>query len=309
MEQRRLRLLLNERAATDDNLAQAIAHVRSRGHELDVRALAGRGEAQRLAAEAAQAGFSGVLAAGGDGTLNEVVNGVMKSGGRCAVGVLPFGTANDFAAACGATALPLCDLLLQAAEEAATPIDVCLANDRLFVNAASGGFGAEVTAQTPIWVKDLLGGLAYTLTGALMALNVTACEARMRSPAWAWAGPLLLLAVANGRLAGGGYEVAPRARLDDRLLDIVVIPDIDLAQLPALVQDLFTDATNGLGHVHNFQAPWLEVETANGLHVSVDGEPLFASSFRFEIAAEQMAFYLPHPPKCDLPAVTGLRGT
>src|SRR5262249_33219650 len=141
---RRLRLLLNARAAEDPSLRAAAQELRGRGHTVDARDLRAPGEAARLAADAARTRFhrglaaarrgcGGVPAAGGDGTLNEAVSGVMWAGdGPCAVGVLPFGTANDFAAGCGLVEVPPADLLALAAEAAPTPIDVGRANGRLF---------------------------------------------------------------------------------------------------------------------------------------------------------------------------------
>src|SRR5262245_59747809 len=99
---RRLRVVAHARAATDE-LAVAVEALRERGHRIDVRVSDAPGAAARLAAEAARDGVETVVAAGGDGTLNEVVNGLgrVAPAARPALGVVPGGTANDFAVAAG----------------------------------------------------------------------------------------------------------------------------------------------------------------------------------------------------------------
>src|SRR5438270_62146 len=99
---RSLHLIVNAKARDDESLRAAVEAVRGRGHRVEVRATDQVGDAERLAAEAARAGAETVVAVGGDGTLNEVVNGVARAAWpvRCAVGVVPLGTANDFAGGC-----------------------------------------------------------------------------------------------------------------------------------------------------------------------------------------------------------------
>src|SRR5690349_19927696 len=105
-----IRVIANGYAANHQQLRTVVAHVRERGHRVEVRVTWEPGDARRYAAEAANAGIATVVAAGGDGTLHEVVNGVVDAGApaRSAIGVLPLGTANDFATACG---IPTADLI------------------------------------------------------------------------------------------------------------------------------------------------------------------------------------------------------
>src|SRR5262249_53730094 len=136
---RSLRVIVHGKAAGNELLRSAVGQVRQRGHRVEVRVTWEPGDAVRFAAEAVAAGPDAVVAAGGDGTLNEVVNGVVAEGlpARCPVGVLPLGTANDFATACGIPADDLTAALLLAAEGTPTPIDLGRVNGRVFVNVAS----------------------------------------------------------------------------------------------------------------------------------------------------------------------------
>ena len=108
------------------------------------------------------------VAGGGDGTLNSVVNALMKKkrARKVSLGVMPLGTANDFARGAG---LPLDDLaaaLYLAATGKATSVDVGQANENYFINVASGGFGAEVTATTPQDMKKSTWGRCLFLGGS-----------------------------------------------------------------------------------------------------------------------------------------------
>src|SRR5690606_4186165 len=124
VRKRKILLLLNARAAEDEYLAEAVEELRGRGHVIDAVPLEESGHARRAAAAAARKGYGAVVAAGGDGTLNEVVNGACGARPPCPVGVLPYGTANDFATGCGIADLPRFDQLLLVAEGEPTPIDV-----------------------------------------------------------------------------------------------------------------------------------------------------------------------------------------
>src|SRR5262249_47034522 len=139
---RRLCLLLNARAAADAAVRDAVAEVRRRGHVVEPRALWESGDATAFATDAVARGCDVIVAAGGDGTLNEVVNAVAPKECQTAVAALAFGTANDFARATGLIDLSPLDALLLAAEGPATAIDVGRCNERYFLNVASGGFGA-----------------------------------------------------------------------------------------------------------------------------------------------------------------------
>src|SRR5437762_3330237 len=100
-ERRWLYVLLNAKAAADDAVRDAVTELRKRGHKVEVRALWEPGEAVAAAGEAAARGCEVIVSGGGDGTLNEVVNGVVSRGAQTAVAAMPYGTANDFARAAG----------------------------------------------------------------------------------------------------------------------------------------------------------------------------------------------------------------
>jgi YegS/Rv2252/BmrU family lipid kinase len=160
--------------------------------------------------------------AAGDGTINEVVNGVLQAdpSPRTAVAAAPYGTANDFATACGIPTDDTMAALQLAAGGEARPIDVGKVNDRFFINVASGGFGAEVTASTPIEMKKALGGAAYSIRGPVTAVKMTPYQGKLVTPEGEERGSMIVMAVGNGLQCGGGFQMTPKALLDDGLLEL-----------------------------------------------------------------------------------------
>src|SRR4026209_1232580 len=152
---RKVQLILNGKVAANDALRNAIAQQRAAGHRIKVRVTRKTGDARRFAEEAGEADL--LIAAGGGGTRNELVHDLMdlSKPARPALGVVPLGTANDFATGCGIPRDPEEALVLCMKDEA-VPIDVGKANERWFLNAASAGFGARVTATTSADLKRLL---------------------------------------------------------------------------------------------------------------------------------------------------------
>jgi lipid kinase YegS len=246
--------------------------------------------------EAAQADL--LIAAGGDGTLNEVVHGLMDipKGARPVLGIVPLGTANDFATGCGiphdpAKALTLC------IKGEAVPIDVGKANDHWFINAASSGFGAEITATTSPELKRLLGPAAYTVMGAILAINLHHYQGKLILPDREITGSGLVAIVGNARQTGGGIQVAPRARIDDGLLDVLVVRQISPTALLAAARELQQLPADG-EYISYWQTPWLEVHSEEAIPVNLDGESLRFSTVRYE--AVPKAIQLTVPPDCQL---------
>jgi len=293
---RKVQLILNGKAAGNDALQTAVARQRAAGHSIEVRVTLEKGDARRFVAEAGEVDL--LIAAGGDGTVNEVVHGLMNLSrvARPVLGVVPLGTANDFAIGCGIPPDPD-EALTLCMEGNGLPVDVGKANEHWFLNAASIGFGAEVTASTPPELKRLLGQAAYTVMGAILATNVRHHQGRLILPNYKITGTGPMAIVGNARQAGGGVQVAPRARIDDGLLDILAVREIPaLALLTAAreLQELLPDGE----YISYWQTPWAEVHTEGAIPVNLDGEPMQFSSVRYE--AVPRAIRLIVLPDCPL---------
>jgi lipid kinase YegS len=293
---KRIRLILNGKAAADDALKAAVDWQRRAGHRIDVRVTWEKGDARRFASEADKVDL--LIAAGGDGTLNEVLHGLMdfSEAVRPKLGIVPLGTANDFAIGCGIPRDPDKALALCVKGEA-VPVDVGKANNHWFVNAATSGFAAEITATTSPELKRLFGPAAYTVMGAILAINFHHYKGKLILPSReiSDSGPVAI--VGNGRQAGGGLEVAPRARIDDGLLDVLVVRQISPTALLAAARELQQLPSDG-EYIFYWQTPWLEVHPEEAIPVNLDGEPLSFSTVRYE--AVPKAIQLIVPRNCQL---------
>ncbi len=197
---------------------------------------------------------------------------------------MPLGTANDFAHGLGLPTDDLAECLRIACTREGRPTDVGRCNNRYFINVASAGFGAEITATTPVDMKKKLGGLAYTIMGLAKAFNLTPYRCELRIPGQAAeADEMLLMAVGNNHLAGGGFDVAPAAAVDDGLLDVVALlhrPKPDLAQVAREIKDPLNPDNE---YLHYKQLPEFTIKAEEKLHCNLDGEPIHKKTLKFSI--------------------------
>lgn len=288
---KQVRLILNGKVAANDGLRAAIVRQRAAGHRIEVRVTWEKGDARRFVSETGNVDL--LIAAGGDGTLNEVVQGLMDLSRheRPNLGIIPLGTANDFAGGSGiprdpAKALALC------MRGDATSIDIGKANDHWFINAATSGFGAEITATTSPELKRLLGPAAYTVMGAILAINLHHYQGKLILPDREIIGSGPVAIVGNGRQTGGGIQVAPRAYIDDGLLDVLVVRQISPTALLAATRELQQLPADG-EYISYWQTPWLEFRSEEAIAVSLDGEPLRFSTVRYEAVPKAISLILP----------------
>jgi len=296
---RRLRLILHGKAAGDPRVRAAVAAVREDGHAVDVRVTWEGGDAQRFATEAMADAATGrldvLVAGGGDGTLNEVVSAALAAAPEpaCAFGLLPLGTANDFAHAAGVPVDDLTAALRLTTERVAVPIDVGTLNDRVFVNMLTGGFGTVVTAQTDPQLKKLMGGAAYVVTGIARFAELTAYDGTFTGPDFAWSGQFLVLAIGNARQAGGGIPLCEGALVDDGLLELRILPLLEGQALKDALARLVEVGLPALDeHVVTLSTPWLEFSSAQDLHINLDGEQVVANRFRVDCRQHAVMFHL-----------------
>ncbi|MBK1792521.1 lipid kinase YegS [Persicirhabdus sediminis] len=286
-----IRVILNGKKAGLPPVREAIFAARKQG-VLEVRPTWEGADVDRLVREAVADGCQRICAGGGDGTVNEVAQAMMKldAASRPELSILPLGTANDFATSCGVPA-DLLQALELAQSGTARSIDIVRANDQYFVNLATGGFGAQVTANTPVALKNFLGGGAYTISGLVQALSFVPYAGKVRIPGVEKSGQVIAGAVCNGRQAGGGQVMAPEALLDDGLLDLVALTHFEAKDIPQVIDEL----VNGTGgdFVHINRAAWAEWQSDDVMPVNLDGEPIAEKKIRFEVVPKAIKVVLP----------------
>ena len=295
------RLILNGKSAGDDDLRAAVQTLRESGIALEVRVTWEDGDAERYVAEAIADGVDTVIAAGGDGTLSEVATTLAHRDATAdalpSLGLVPLGTANDFATAAGIPDGPLAALQL-VREVAAAPLDLLRidADDGIHwcANLASGGFGTEVTVETDEGLKKMLGGLAYLITGIARLGRIDPLQARLRGPDFAWEGDLIALGIGNGRQAGGGQALCPDALVDDGHLDLTIVPDLS-GDVAATVGTLIKEGKHAaLDRVATrIRLPWVELASDEPLTLNLDGEPVASRRFRVDCVAGRVRMHLP----------------
>ncbi|WP_213877794.1 lipid kinase YegS [Pseudomonas sp. dw_358] len=293
MTDRRAFLILHGKQALNEEVRSAVEEKRANGWDIAVRLTWEGGDAQRLVGEALAAGYPVIVAGGGDGTLREIAEALALSTERATLVLMPLGTANDFARAAGVPLAPAQALALL--DTPACPVDLGEVAGQLFLNMATGGFGSQVTANTSEDLKKILGGAAYLFTGLSRFSELRAAQAEIHGPDFRWQGDLLALGIGNGRQAGGGHVLSPEALVDDGMLDIAILP------APTdVVSTLGGFLSGGMG-LDNFfvraRLPWVEIKSAVGLDINLDGEPLEGDSWRFTVRAAAIEVHLPaHSP-------------
>lgn len=274
-------------------LRSFVARLRADGHVVRPHLTSGAGDATRLAREAARAGVDLVIAAGGDGTVNEVVNGIGRLQRPPRLGILPIGTGNDFALGLG---IPqdLVEATRVAVGGRPLAVDVARVNERLFVNVSTGGFGAEATEHTPDEAKRLLGPLAYLVTGAKELVELRSTRARFSTDGRLYYdGEFLLFAVGNARRTGGGSLLTPRAEFGDGQLDLLIVEAMPRLEFLALLPDLRAGTHLGSPGVRYTRAASITVAPSGALAVNADGEPVQASRYRYSICPRPLTVMVP----------------
>ncbi|UXY12593.1 lipid kinase YegS [Kosakonia sp. ML.JS2a] len=289
-------LILNGKSAGDETLREAITLLRNEGMAIQVRVTWEKGDAARYVKEAQQLGVATVIAGGGDGTINEVATALVECAGEHvpALGILPLGTANDFA-----TSAAIPDALDKALQLAivgkAVPVDIARVNDKTcFINMATGGFGTRITSETPEKLKAALGGVSYLIHGLMRIDMLKADRCEIRGDNFHWQGDALVIGIGNGRQAGGGQQLCPQALINDGLLQLRIFTGDEL--LPALFTTLTQPDDNP--HIVDGKSAWFEVNAPHELTFNLDGEPLRGEHFRIEVLPGALQCRL--PPDCPL---------
>ncbi len=300
------RLILHGKVASRDDVRAAVYALRDEGHEIEICVTWEGGDAARFARQAVQSGIEIIIAGGGDGTINQVVSGILDGSNSESsqqhpapmLGVLPLGTANDLARSCGIPLDPLTALRL-AVTAPTKKVDIGQVNGRSFINVATGGFGTQVTVATPNDLKKLLGGAAYFLTGVTHFSSIRPAHCRLTGPDLLWEGELLVLGVGNGRQAGGGHQLCPDAIINDGLLDVCVLPRLPPDELPEALRALLHEGLTAIRRtVVSARVPWIEITAAEPMQINLDGEPISDTHFRFEVFPQRLSMNL--PPDCPL---------
>ena len=260
--------------------------LRAAGVDFKLRLSRDVGDLEAQVAQQARAGTRDIVVAGGDGSIHEAVNGIMYSGGTARLGVIPVGTGNDFAKACGipldweAAADALASRLANA--ESLRFVDVGCMNGRYFANGVGIGFDAKVTqlARSYQWP---IGDLVYLLAiFRCMVDGIASPELNIAAGDFSWKGPVTLAAITNGPWVGGMFHIAPMARNDDGALDLLIADPVSRLRICALLPKLMRGRHVDETEITHLAVSRLSVDASAPVPSHLDGE-VQAPAKRFEI--------------------------
>jgi diacylglycerol kinase (ATP) len=292
----RARLIYNPTAGrelVEKKLPCIFKRLEKAGYETSCHATNKRWGAAEEARLAVERGFDVVIAAGGDGTIHEVVNGLVKYPNPPKLGILPGGTTNDFA-----RALKLPRDLGEASDVVAAgktiTVDVGKFGERYFINVAAAGKITEVTYEAPRHLKTVMGPLAYyakaieKLGGLSQSFPI-----RLKTSSGEWESEILLLIVANSVSVGGFGRLVPSADISDGRLDVLIVPKTNISDLLQLVALAFKGE-----HIHDsrvvyFQTEVIDIDTPQSLKLNLDGEWGGELNGRVEILPRRLEIFCP----------------
>jgi diacylglycerol kinase (ATP) len=253
-----------------------------------IKTTEGPGDAEAQAERAVEQGYTTIVAAGGDGTVNEVVNGIGVA--PVSLGILPMGTVNVFAMELGIP-LNLDRAWKVIREKKIRRIDLASANGHFFVQMAGIGFDAQVVKENSRATKRVLGPLSYLLTATKVAVAKpprlrVICHGKMVAE-----GSFVL--VGNGRFYGGPFSLFNEANLQDGLLDVCVFRGSDYLSIIRYMRGALFGSLSRFSDVHYFKAKNLIVEANREVPLEVDGELSGHSPVKFAIKPGKLRVLAP----------------
>ncbi len=287
-------------AAKGDKARRFRRHLDEMSRQSTVKPTAGPNDARRLAAEAVRQEYVNIVAAGGDGTVNEVLNGIADVPNgfeRARLGVLPLGTVNVFARelAIPAKPGPAWQIIVAGREAAIDLPKVEYASNgapqtRYFAQLAGAGLDARAVELVAWEMKKKVGVLAYILAG-LQALAGPPARITVEAAGRSATGGLVL--IGNGRLYGGSFRVFPKADLRDGLLEVCVFPRVNWLTLAHCGPRLLLRRDLPGSAIEVFQAERLQLTGAGRVPFEVDGELVGELPGTFSVARSRLRVLVP----------------
>ncbi len=245
-------------------------------------------DAWRMALEFAEAGTERIIAVGGDGTFNEVVNGLQESGRSVPLGLVPQGTGSDFPRTVGIST-DTKTALFQACFGETRAIDLGHARldsgvSRYFLNVAGLGFDSTVAERA---ARTKLPGskTSYLSALAVSLARYSNIEVKITSPGQVVSTRAVFVTVANAKFFGGGLMIAPMADISDGMLDLAIIGNLGLGELIRQIPNVYRGKHTSHPQFTHFPIETARIEPASPALVQVDGEILGLAPVDFSVAA------------------------
>lgn len=276
---------------------QAYAELTASGQSGSCRFTSGAGDAKRFSEEAVTAGIPKVIACGGDGTLHEVVNGIV-SVPETILGILPCGRGNDYAAAIGVPHRP--HAAIQTLLEGA-PVRVDIGKTRgltsserhYFTTIATCGYDSEVSRRGAKRNIPLKGTAAYVYAAIVTLFDYQCPYSKIEGDFGSYDGYVLLAATGITQRYGGGFRMLPEARYDDGLFDVCIIRPVPKLTILRLLVTLFWGGHVSHAAVEFHRTRTLQIETEPSMRLWADGEQICETPAILDIVPRALTVLAP----------------
>lgn len=248
------------------------------------------GHATELAAKVSEDEFSKVVSVGGDGTLNEILNGLNLK--TMSLGIIPSGTGNDLIKCAGIPSdeKQALEVVLDGEEKV---IDIGVINHKRFINVAGFGLDVEVLRETLKFKRFVKGKFAYILGLLTTLISFKPIDLQISIDGEEYHHEAMICAIGNGQYIGGGMKIASLAELEDGLLDIIMIKKISKIKLLYHFPKVFKGAHMGLPWVHYVRGKNVKVLTKNSVFINSDGEISEQNHPEFKILEKSLHLIVP----------------
>ncbi|GAB3042939.1 diacylglycerol kinase [Virgibacillus ainsalahensis] len=263
------------------------------GYETSAHATTCEGDATEAARVAVDREYDLVIAAGGDGTINEVINGIAELEPRPKLGIIPMGTTNDFARA------------LHIPRDIKKAVDIILAdqsmlldigrvnNDQYFMNIAGGGKLTELTYEVPSKLKTILGQMAYYMKGVEMLPSLKPIRAKIEYDGNIVDEDIMLFLLSNTNSVAGFEKLAPDAKIDDGYFDLLILRKINLAEFIRIASLALRGAHLESENIIYVHAKHIKVTTDEKMQLNIDGEYGGLLPGEFTNLKQHIEFFVP----------------
>lgn len=274
--------------------AQGVQVLEEMGYSVEIRATETEGDATAFAREAARSGHALVVAMGGDGTVNEAINGLAGESDRPDFALIPLGTVNDFARA---LAIPLDpeEAIRRLPGFVARPTDIGQAGSRYFMNVLAAGSLAEGVMDVPAGEKTRFGTLAYAGHGLQTLLTDEGNRFTVTHDSGKWTGQASLILVALTNSVGGFEKMNPDARTDDGMLHLTVIKQSKLPGLLKMSVSLLLGKLQEEGAVEKIRTARVRIETDEPLACNIDGDEGGKTPIGIRVLPRHLNILAPEP--------------
>ncbi len=241
------------------------------GYSICCHETTGPGNATKAADLAAHRGYDFVIAAGGDGTLFEVINGLAEKKCRPVIGIIPAGTSNNFAKSLGIhyRIEEVCNILCYGDK---IPVDIGKANNKYFVNVAAGGMFTDLTYEVPTILKTLLGRSVYYLKGVEKLPYIKPVRITVDYDGHIFEGSVMFFLIFNTGMLGGFSKIVPESSFNDGKFDLLLVREMSKLDFTFMLCKAKKGAHLRDPRVEYLQAARIKVISEQHTKINLDGE-------------------------------------